>query len=436
MVGVCASFLKTKDKANMSKKIVGLTALAITIIAAGALAVLFVSRRSAAIAPPENSPNDLPGDESSVTIAALGDDPSGELSFQPAATNLLPPRTAHQEEQPTEDGGNVPDTDLLFAELMSDNPGAARRALAALFGQKRNLADADLIKFWSNLRLLSADASSPDRLRIDAIWSLAAVGLLAKERNLLAAADIEQECAFLCDLAAKESAEHALRSVALKAIGALRITDGIPVLKDILMEADSWNQPEIARAATLSMSTLAPSQAVAIVGNVLSGTTNSAVAGTAAYALGQTGDPSVLPALVANRSRLGDNLSVDNAIQTLSTNILAVLNDAASPYLPAAIEATKGLWTAEQKAAYVPRLIRILSDPEVPIPTKKVAATRLLDHAAHLHPDEEQKLLRAILPTLRQQNDLASETAEADRREQGSRLEPVQIIRRNPEENP
>ena len=273
-------------------------------------------------------------------------------------------------------------------------------------------------------------------MRIDAIWSLAAVGLLAKERNLLAAADIEQECAFLCDLAAKESAEPALRSVALKAIGELRITDGIPVLKEILIEADSWNQPEIARSATLSMSALAPSQAVAIVGNVLSGTTNSAIAGTAAYALGQTGDPSVLPALVANRSRLGDNLSVDNAIQTLSSNILAVLNDASSPYLPAAIEATKGLWTAEQKAEFVPLLLQIVSDTEVPISTKKAAATRLLDHAAHLRPDEEQKLLRAILPTLRQHDDLASETAEADRRAEGTRLEPVQIIRRNPEENP
>ena len=326
--------------------------------------------------------------------------------------------------------------DALFAELNSAATSDQLKAVGELFQRKRSLSDTELLALLTRLLAIANDATIDQQFRADSIWALAGVAMLAKERGILTARDIATQCAFLADVAGQESADLNVRRVAIKALGDLRMTSGVPVLTALLADPNKWNTPEIARPACIAIATITPTEALTHIAPLLSTATNPAVADTAAYALGLTGDPAVLHALMANRRRLGDNLSVDNAVQALSSNVFAALSDHQSPHLPDAIRATVSLWKPEQQAQFTPLLLQVLQEPATPIPTRELALNRLLEHASTLPLTEEKQLLSQIQPIAQRETAFAAFTNEINRRINATVLEPVAIEPRKPEVHP
>ena len=309
------------------------------------------------VAPSSAQPHAQRGEYSFTQDNAFGTT-TNQAATAPKAGNAIPQKTT---------------VNALFAELNSAVLSDQRKAVGELFLRKRSLSDTELLAFLTRLLAIANDATLERQFRADSIWALAGVAMLAKERGLLTAQDIATQCVFLADVAGQESADLNVRRVAIKALGDLRMTSGIPVLTALLADPAKWNTPEIARPACIAIATLTPTEAVEHIAPLLSTSTNPVVADTAAYALGLTGDPAVLPALMANCGRLGDNLSVDNAVQALSSNVFATLSDHQSPHLPDAIRATVSLWKPEQQAQFMPLLLQILQDPSTPQVTRRLA---------------------------------------------------------------
>ena len=360
----------------------------------------------------------------------------GELPFPQAnasstITNQAAAATNARNAIPQQSAANA-----LFAELNSAAISDQRKAVGELFQRKRSLSDTDLLAFLTRLIAIANDVTIDRQFRADSIWALAGVAILARERGLLTAQDISTQCAFLADVAGQESADLNVRRVAIKALGDLRMTSGVPVLTALLADPAKWNIPEIARPACIAIATLTPTEAPKHIAPLLSTSTNPAVADTAAYALGLTGDPAVLPALMANRGRLGDNLSVDNAVQSLFSNVFATLSDHQSPHLPDAIRATVSLWKPEQQAQFTPLLLQVLQDTAIPASTRELTLNRLLEHASTLPLTEEKQLLAQIQPITQREPTFVAATNEIDRRINATVLHPIAIEPRNPEESP
>jgi hypothetical protein len=174
------------------------------------------------------------------------------------------------------------------------------------------------------------------------------------------------------------------------------------------------------------MAELGASDAVQSIGMVLSQTTNSSVFGSAAYALGRANSAAALPVLLANRSRLGDNLSVDNAVDAMQEQVFKALEHP-NPQTVDAIKATKSLWREEQKLKYTPLLLEIVKSQHFTFDARREALSRLLDDATTLPLDEEKLRLGAILPLVETDDAFKDEVASIHQKLNARVLTPTSV---------
>ncbi len=245
---------------------------------------------------------------------------------------------------------------------------------------------------------VAQDKAADARLRADSIWVAGGLGMESKHEKMMTHEEVAQQCQFLLRVAADESEDARVRRVSITTLGNLKMKEGVPVVKGLLANKANHHRPDIARSACVALSELAPEDALPSLGDVLSGTTNSAVFGTAAYALGRIKNRAALPLLVANRQRLGDNLSVDNAIEGMGDTVLETLKKPDDPQIIPAIKATRSLWREEQREQYLPLLREILLAKNILVDTRREALARLMDEAGQHPLAVEQERLIAIFP--------------------------------------
>jgi hypothetical protein len=289
-------------------------------------------------------------------------------------------------------------------------------ALASLYQQRESMTDDNLIQFWRTLHSLAQEEGASTSLRADAIWTLRSVGLLLQTRQLISREQLSKDCSFLIEYIDRGDLDPILRQRAISASGDLQLVGAIPGITAILTDPQSLNNPELARNGCIALANIAGTQSIPIVSTVFTSTTNLAVFGSAAYALGTISSPTVLPSLLEHRSRLGDNSSVDNAIQSMSSNVMATLAEPSSPSIIAAIEATRSLWKDEQRAEYVPALERLLLNADSPPDVRLASADRLLEHASTLQLPAEKQYLSRLLPLLANDQSLSNQMIAAQSR--------------------
>lgn len=306
---------------------------------------------------------------------------------QPSRSGALPPTNLPLDRESARIPPQAPRTQPEHKNTLSpyqEDSDVLRelRRLGDLYRRKDKMSDEELQALWSDSLDLASQRSKNPRLTADAIWLLSGLGMLLRARNTLSQEELSAQCDFLKGLAGDNTQPALVRRLAISAIGDLRITAAIPTVSSVLSDPGNWNLPDIARSASISLVQLSPTQAIEQVSLVLSGTTNSAVFGSAAYALGQTRMPQAISALVANRDRLDDNLSVDNAINNMSDVITNILTEATHSQIFSAIEATRSMWKEEQQQQYIPLLLQMIKDPQNPIKARRAALKRLDGQAA------------------------------------------------------
>jgi HEAT repeat protein len=237
------------------------------------------------------------------------------------------------------------------------------------------------------------------------------MGMMLKHEKTWTQEDVSRECEFLLQTAAATSETLQVRRLSIAALGDLKMKEAVPVVKALLAEKANLNRPEIARSASIALAELAPEEALQPIGQVLSETTNPAVFGSAAYALGRINSPDALPLLVRNRLRLGDNLSVDNAIEATSGTVTSVLKKPSDPNILSAIQATRSLWREEQKATYSPLLREILADKILPPDVRREALKRLMEDADALPLDARKEHISALLPLVKTEDIFSDQVA-------------------------
>jgi len=180
-------------------------------------------------------------------------------------------------------------------------------------------------------------------------------------------------------------------------MGDLKMKEAVPIVKVLLADKANLNRPEIARSASIALAELEPNEAIQPVGQILSNTTDPTVFGSAAYALGRTKSRDAIPLLVENRLRLKDNLSVDNALETMSETILEILEQPSDPNIVFVIQATRSLWREEQKAEYTPLLQEILANRTLLLDVRQEALKRLTEDADTLSLNARKQQISIIL---------------------------------------
>jgi hypothetical protein len=290
-------------------------------------------------------------------------------------------------------------TELLVPLLESKATSKKERlqALHAMYQAKELLSKPEQLEFWRGTKTVASDKAEDARLRADAIWVLGGMGMMLKHEKTWTQEDISRECEFLLQTAADTSETLQVRRMSIAALGDLKMKEAVPVVKALLADKANLNRPEIARSASIALAELAPEEALEPIGQVLSETTNPAVFGSAAYALGRINSPNALPLLVRNRLRLGDNLSVDNAIEATSGTVIALLKKPSDPKIVSAIQATRSLWREEQKATYSPLLREILADKTLPPEARREALKRLMEDADALPLDARKESITLLL---------------------------------------
>lgn len=303
-----------------------------------------------------------------------------------------------------------------FAQRLStlQNQAAAvetrAKALHSLFARRANMSDEQVVELWRALRSIAQERAQDPRLIADAIWAMGDVGVLARLRGVMTEEEVAQEARFLLEMVRNKETDPIIQRVAVAALGDLRVMEAAPWLEQLLTTMPADVQPNVLRSACIALPKLTGTKAVAPLSQVLSTTENKDVFGTAAYALGNIGAPESLPTLVANRLRLGDNLSVDNAINNMSNNVLAILSRPSDPMITDAIAATRSLWREEHQKEYVPLLQQLVQNRTAPVAVRQAALHRLIDHAAHLPFEQEKAQLAAMLPSIQQQPEFQKET--------------------------
>lgn len=290
-------------------------------------------------------------------------------------------------------------TQLLVPVLKSKSTPKKERlqALHTLFQARKSLSKSEQLELLRSTKSVAADKQEDARLRTDAIWVLNEIGMQLKYDKTLADKDISEECKFLLQAAADETENLQVRRMSITAMGDLKIKEAVPIVKTLLADGNNLNRPEIARSASIALAELEPNEAIQPVGQILSNTTDPAVFGSAAYALGRTKSRDAIPLLVENRLRLKDNLPVDNAIEAMSETILEILEQPSDPNIVSAIQATRSLWREEQKAEYTPLLQEILANRTLSLDVRREALKRLTEDADMLSLDARKQQISIIL---------------------------------------
>jgi hypothetical protein len=303
-------------------------------------------------------------------------------------------------------------TQQRFAVMQSKTtPSEDRlRALHLAFGAKESLSSGEKVEFIGATTAIARDRSENSRLRADSIRITGDVGMALLRENILTPAEVSERCSFMLGIAADEGEPARIRHNSIIALGNLHMAEAVPVVRKLLADKANHNRPEITRSACLVMAELGAPDAVETVGAVLSQTTNSAVFGSAAYALGRANSLQALSVLLSNRSRLGDNLSVDNAVEAMQEQVFQALEHP-TQQTQDAIKATRSLWRKEQKERYTPLLLEIIKSKRISVSARQEALSRLLEDAATLPLAEEKQRLAIILPLVEGDNVFTEQTA-------------------------
>jgi hypothetical protein len=287
-------------------------------------------------------------------------------------------------------------------------PSSQKHRLTELhrrYQQKETLSRVEQIALWNDAAAFAQDKRIAVPLRADAVWIFGGVGMLLRHEKALTQQEIAAQAKFLLDLAADEKEAPKVRSISITALGDLKIEEAIEPLQKLLGDEQNYNRPELARASCIALANLAPEKAVTAIGPVLSKTKDAAVFGSAAYALGRTNSLDALPELVANRSRLGDNLSVDNAVEALSGKVFETLKGSAdNPRMIDAVKATRSLWREEQKAEYLPLLRNIVAAQTNPVEVRREALRRLIEDSNTVSLETAKQRLAPLVPLIEKQD--------------------------------
>ena len=290
-------------------------------------------------------------------------------------------------------------TQLLVPVLKSKAMPKKERlqALRTLFRDRKSFSKSEQLEFLRSTKSIAADKQEDARLRADAIWAMGGIGMQLKHEKTLSDQNIFDECKFLLQTATDETENLQVRRMSITAMGDLKMKEAVPIVKVLLADKANLNRPEIARSASIALAELEPNEAIQPVGQILSNTTDPTVFGSAAYALGRTKSRDAIPLLVENRLRLKDNLSVDNALETMSETILEILEQPSDPNIVFVIQATRSLWREEQKAEYTPLLQEILANRTLLLDVRQEALKRLTEDADTLSLNARKQQISIIL---------------------------------------
>ncbi len=285
------------------------------------------------------------------------------------------------------------------------------QALHETYQARKTLSRQEQLNFWNEAKTVAMDKTEDAQLRADTIWVVGGLGMEFKYEKTMSHEEVVQQCQFLLQTAADESENTRVRRISITTLGNLKMKEGVSVVKNLLADKTNHNRSDIARSACVALSELAPEEALQPISEVLTDTTNSAVFGSAAYALGRINNRDALPVLVANRLRLGDNLSVDNAVEAMSDTVMKVLKKPTDPLIITAIKATRTLWRDEQKAVWRPLLRAIFVAKDAPIETRREALHQLHDDANRLPLEMAQKQLAELVPLIEKETSFKDELA-------------------------
>ncbi|MCH7228751.1 HEAT repeat domain-containing protein [Haloferula sp. A504] len=286
-----------------------------------------------------------------------------------------------------------------LALVLEQNRIPAERvgALRNVFQSTRALAATEQVEFLRAMAAISTSKNEDVRLRTNAIWAMSEIAMLLRQQSGLSDADILRECGFLLEAAADGEENSKVRRMCIKALGDLGVGQGIPIITSILGDESNVDNPDLARSAAISLAILAPDQALGPVSNLLAKTSDPAVFGSAAYALGALRKPEAVAILARNRMRLGDNLSVDNAIEASASVVFDLLENPGRPNVGDAIDATRSMWRQEYKERYTPALLNILENETLELALRQRALTRLVEDAGQLDLPERKRRAALIL---------------------------------------
>ena len=273
-------------------------------------------------------------------------------------------------------------------------------AIHSTFHSTESLAPTNQVLFLRAAAAIATNRTEDVRLRTDAIWALAGTAMRLRQENTWSQEELVRSCAFLMSTAAATNELPEVRRISIAALGDLGLQDAVPVIREIMRDPSTINSPSLGRPAAIALAQLAPKEAVEPIAALMATTTNAAVFGSAAYALGTTQSTSAIPVLVQHRLRLGDNLSVDNAIEASRPVILAMLQQHSEETVLAAIEATRSLWRQEDKQHYRPALIAIVADAQVPELARQRALARLIEDANDLPLQARKERIAEVLPVV------------------------------------
>lgn len=303
----------------------------------------------------------------------------------------------------------TPDSFTDGIELLKDaslSEQARLLVLDKLHSWRRHLTTDNLKALLAETKLLAIDANLPRVLRSRAVSAMATILVVLQEQSLLSQQEVESYSSFLTELGRDEATDALVRGRAIRALGLLKTDTAGPVIRELLAAPENWNNRELARDACLALVHLGGSAAVPVISQVLENTTDEAVFGTAAFALGQIQTPESLAALVRNESHFPSSGSADAALVEMEDVILRILGEPNDPNLVAAIEATRHLWKDGQRERYAP-LLRSLAENS-PAPAQQAAVSRLIEDSRGLSLELEQQALAAILPAVANNPQLAA----------------------------
>jgi len=243
-----------------------------------------------------------------------------------------------------------PWNDSAFAQaiaIVTDRrePPESRATATELLHQNRaKLEPNEIRRFLDEATALAKDATADESLSTVALRAMGNTALAMQELGQLTVAEAQREAGFLISAATDPRRGVDFRGNAIYVLGLLRIAESAPLLRKLLSSNDSLNVPEISRPSCLSLMRLEGERAIPELAEVLRGTADSRVFGTAAFALAQIEKPESILVLVENSQRFPENAACDAALFDLEGPIVTILENPQHRNLGHAIRATRHLW--------------------------------------------------------------------------------------------
>jgi HEAT repeat protein len=351
---------------------------------------------------------------------------------QVATDDLIPPDglapdVSQPESKQVESGDSIPEMQTegqltsqpLLDNLDSPTPSVRGKAAMDLYRQMQQMSDRELNRFWD--RLLNATERNPcqdDWLELT--WVLNMVAHAMMERELLTQQCVDQALAFLAEYASDPNQSAHNRRIAIQTIGMAGVSSAGPAIATLLEDPQNWEVEEIARSAAVALAALDHPGAASKIARIIESTDSQSIGDSAAYALGEIGQLSAVPHLVAYRERTGSNLSPDTALRKMRPDIVEAIQDIGIPkdQRIACIQATVAFYSEEHASNqdYLKPLGDIIVNPAAE-PEIRIAATRqILKHTRMADFQDGIKILGPLVSYIAEIPELEDEFAEIQAR--------------------